>query len=187
MSEQKHEETRDLSSVLRSLLGEAPHQEQQTPQGVLTGIDISKLLEYILNDKPRAQITEESFARVKEILQLMETESRNLIDVFINDGMSRIVHPLYGDTLILARLGEVAVLLRQIIRKEWAAAKQMLINGAPPEDTLNQLRRAEYLTKLSYLILVSVADKLMALFFLNAPARARPPLANVAIGYDLIK
>lgn len=180
-------EQEDRSGLLRSLLaglmGETP---QAKGPGMIGGVSFEKLIQYILSERSVYPESEESTRQIRDYISKVSVVSRDYIDTFVRDGLARIIHPLYGSPIIDARLSEIAQLLRHTIRQLWHRVIQAIRTQAPPEEVYRYAREAEDFSRMAYLLIVEIYAKMLSLYHINAPARLRPPLANVALGYDLV-
>ena len=184
--EPTEEEKKGLLSKLAELLG-AGGEPESVGGNVLTGLDIKNLIVHVFGDKAKVPIEEESMQDIDSMLKLVEALSRKFVDIYISDGLDRVMHPIYSAPVIDARLGELTMLMRQAIRKSWRDVINAIRQRAPVEDVIKKIRTAEFITKLSFLLMVDLYIKLLTIFYINAPAKARPPIANVALGYELLK
>lgn len=190
--EEKQEQVPDqdqatLAEQLRRLMGLEGGIAPAAP-GVISNVDISKLIEYIISEKAETPIAEELESKkdIEELLSIVEKMSRDYTDIYARDGIARIYHPVYGSVHVDARLGSVAILLGRSIRILWNRVRRLINENAPPEDVYKAAKEAELFTKLSYLVLVEIYSKLINMYFINAPPKARPPLVNVALGYEIL-
>jgi hypothetical protein len=158
--------------------------------GVISNIDIAKLIEYIISEKPEAAGLEEALESkkdIEEMLQLVEKMSRDYTDIYARDGISRIYQPIYGSSIVDARLGQIAILLAKSARVLWNRVRKLIQENAPADDVYKAAKEAELFTQLSYLVLTESYSKLITLYFINAPPEARPPLVNASLGYELLR
>ncbi len=183
---QAEEKKEGLFNKLAELLG-VSGEPQPTGPNVLTGLDIKNLIAHVFGDKPRAPVEEETLLTIDSTVKLVEALSRRFVDIYISDGLDRVMHPVYSAPVIDARLGELTMLLRQAIRQSWRDAVNAIRQNRPPEEVAKKLQIAEFITRLSFLLMVDLYIKLITIFYINAPAKARPPIANVALGYELLK
>jgi len=190
-AEQKEEkgEAREKEGILDKLseilgIGGEP---ESAGGNVLTGLDIKNLIVHVFGDKAKVGIEEETLQSVDKTVKLVEALSRKFVDIYIADGLDRVMHPVYSAPVIDARLGELTMLLRQSIRSAWRDVINAIRRRASPEEVTKKVQLAELLTRISYLLMVDLYVKLLTIFYINAPANARPPIANVALGYELLK
>ena len=185
--EQEAEEKQGALAKLMAMLGLAPGgAPQQGGPGVIQGVDVARLIEYVFADTARAAALRD-LAPVKQLLERVNALTRELVDVYTRDGLSRIYHPVYGGGVLDARLTELTLLLKHAVREAWDNVKQLIRGNAPPEEVAEAAARAEALTRFSYLVAVEAYAKLLTIYMANAPARARPPLVNVSLGYDILE
>ena len=180
------EEKKGMVERLLAALGLGEQQPQAQP-GLINGIDIARLIDYVFSDTRRVQVASEELSRVKGLLERVNAVTRELVDVYTMDGLSRVYHPVYGEGVLDARVSELTLLLRQVIRSAWQEGRELIRSNAPPEEVARAADRAETLTQLSYLVAVEAYAKLITIYMANAPPRARPPLVNVALGYDIVE
>lgn len=177
-------EDRGLVDRIREMLGLA---EPQAVGSIVQGLDISRLIDYVLAERPAAKLEEEpdeaAVNTVRGEVVRVEAISRELIDVFVRDGLSRIYHPLYGDANLQSRLGVLAQLLAEIVRAVWRRARESL---GDPNARRQMLVAAEAISRRALLVLVEMYNKMTTIYYVNAPAQTRPPLANVSLGFDII-
>jgi len=183
---QAEEEKKGLFNKLAELLGTGGEPQQAGPN-VLTGLDIKSLITNVFGDKPRVPIEEDTLETIDKTVRLVEALSRKFVDIYISDGLDRVMHPIYSAPVIDARLGELTMLLKQAIKHSWRDVVNAIRQDAPPEEVARKAQVAEFVTKLSFLLMVDLYIKLITIFYINAPAKARPPIANVALGYEILK
>jgi len=182
----REEEAKEtLADQLLKALGLGQQPEAATG-GIINGIEFQKLIQYIIGEREEGKV-EEELPSIREILEETSSLSRDYVDTFIKDGLGRIVHPVYGGSVIDARLSEIALLLRETIRKLWRDVIDSIKAKAPPEEVYKKAHLAEKFTKRAYLLLVEMYAKLVTVYFINAPPKARPPLTNAALGYEIIE
>ena len=182
--QQAEREERSIVERIREMLGLS---EPQAVGSIVQGLDISRLIDYVLAERPSARLEEEvdetATATVRGEVMRVEAISRELIDVFVRDGLSRIYHPLYGDANLQSRLGVLAQLLAEIVRAAWKQALESLDDAARRDRVL---AAAESVSRRALLVLVEMYNKMTTMYYVNAPAQTRPPLANVSLGFDII-
>lgn len=182
--EEKERAGESLAEKLLQSLGIA-EPPKQAGQGIINGVDFQKLIQYVIGERAEAKV-EEDIPEVREILEETSALSRDYVDTFVRDGLGRIVHPVYGGSVIDSRLAEVALLLRESIRRLWRSVIDAIRAKEPPEEVYKRARLAENFTKRAYVLLVEMYAKLVTLYYINAPPRARPPLTNSALGYEIV-
>ena len=183
----------EARALVEALVRAAGGQEQGqqggvTPGNIISGVDVTKLIEYVFEERGyKAEETIEELREIRDLLVRASAISRELVDVYVKDGLSRIVHPVYGIDAIVTRFHIVAELLRSAVRAKWRNVIDAMRAGRSPQDVYKAAKEAERFTKLALISLVEVYDKLLTLLYINAPAEARPPLANISLGYDMLK
>lgn len=195
MSERRQREARREEAAaagLRELLGQllgAP-QAEPTPQDIITGVDAQRLFEYVLGDRPRPATEEETEAelmRIREEMEKTTTLSRSMIEVFLSDGLLRLMHPAYSRQTINARIRVIAAELVESIRRKFEEALRAMKSGEPEDIVKAKIQEAYETARKAKATLILLYDYLLQLYFVNSPAEARPPLANVILGYDMLR
>ena len=183
-------EEADREGIIAELLAKLGLGQEAPPQqgpGVINGVDVNRLIEYVFGDTARPATSLRDMEAVKALLERVNALTRELVDVYTRDGLSRVYHPVYGGGVLDARLMELTMLLKHAVREAWEEVKERIRGNAPPEEVAEAAARAEMLTRFSYLVAVEAYAKLLTVYMANAPARARPPLVNVSLGYDILE
>lgn len=186
MPEEPDEREEAARALLEALMG-VRQPQQSTPGNIITGLDVTKLIELVFEERPRIEPTPEEFTEIREILAKAEELSRQFIDVYVKDGLSRIVHPVYGADAIVARFTQIATMLRHAVGERWKKVVDAIEKQRPPAEVAKLARQARMFSKLAVLTLVAIYDKLLTLLYINAPPEARPPLATLTLGYELLR
>lgn len=162
-------------------------QQQPAPGNIITGLDVRNLIELVFEERPRVEPEPDEFREIREMLAKAEELSRQFVDVYVRDGLSRIVHPVYGADAIVARFTQIAAMLRQAVRAKWASVRHAIEANAAAADVAKLARTALQFSRLAILTMVAIYDKLLTLLYINAPPEARPPLATLTLGYELLR
>lgn len=157
---------------------------------IISPVDIQRLLR-IFRDIP-LDISQEGIEKIdplrrelNTVINILQKISNELVARQLEDGLSWIYHPIYGDSVAAARIRQLIHMLATSIRRMWYFIADNFDKMSTAE-LAEALETAELSTKLSFLVITDTWAKIMTLFFTNAPPSARPPLVNAALGYEIV-
>ncbi len=101
--------------------------------------------------------------------------------------LGQIIPPSMGRTIIIDRISQAATVLldeyREHVEKVTNKILEKKLRG---EDFEEEIRSLVEMQKLIMIALREITNRLAVLYAINLPVRARPPLANVKMGYEAI-
>lgn len=150
-------------------------QQMPLPAAQIIPVNIENLYHFILRETPEAK---------HEVADIYK-ESRQLINMIIQDGLRRIVDPKTGDGLVIAEFETMMGAKAHAVHQKLRDAIETIRDGNLSEG-IEKLSKALDEARRTMLVLAATYAGLARLIYLNLPPSMRPAMGKIPLGYETL-